>query len=212
MVGGIDMIYVVKNKPYETEDLSKYVDLYVGDMFNEDGRDNINHLNPYINELTGLYDIWKNKSDKVVGMCHYRRFFVYKDHTLKFTDTTRLLKNAEIITLNNNGPLKLDEFLEQAITKPIYDKYIPIMPEDFQKWLKEANSFNPCNMFVCRKELIDKYCEWMFPMIIPMAEQFVKEDINGDFHHDRAIGFIGELLFGYWCKYLDRCNFEFKFV
>lgn len=202
------MIYIVKHKEYITPNVFGYQDIGVGKMF-EPKKDNINHLNPYLNEVTALYDIWKNSMYLVVGMCHYRRFFTYGGKILTLSRANLLLKDAEIITLFNNGPLKLDEFLETAITKPIYDKYIPQMPDGFQKWLKESNSFNPCNMFVCRKELIDEYCEILFPMIIPMAEQFAKEDANGDYTHDRALGFICEMFFAYWCKDKNRKQLSF---
>ena len=69
------MIYIVSHIPYEGEVPTGYKVMYVGDMYKESGKDNINHLNPYLNELTALYDIWKNKKDKTVGLCHYRRYF-----------------------------------------------------------------------------------------------------------------------------------------
>ena len=205
------MIYVVKHKECETPKMPGYKDLGVGKMFNGKG-DNINHLNPYLNEVTALYDIWKNKPDDIVGMCHYRRFFVDKGKFLTFSKATTFLKNAEIITMIDHAPLKLDEFLAQAISKPIFDKYVTQMPKGFQTWLKEANGFNPCNMFICKHEVIDEYCETLFPIILPMVEQFIREDANGDYWHDRALGFICELFFAYWCKDKDRCKLTFIII
>ena len=70
------MIYIVKHKEYENPVPQGYKQLYVGNMFHFDYKeDNINKLNPYINETTGIYDIWKNHKDDIVGLCHYRRFF-----------------------------------------------------------------------------------------------------------------------------------------
>ena len=206
------MIYIVSHIPYEGEVPTGYKVMYVGDMYKESGKDNINHLNPYLNELTALYDIWKNKKDKTVGLCHYRRFFTMNGHILKSTEATQLLKTSEIITVFDIAPLKLDTFLETIISKPLYDKYVSQFPEGFQKWLREAKGFNPCNMFICNKKLINEYCEHLFPMIIPMAEQFIQEDASKEGIDTRALGRIAEMYFAYWCKDKKRQILSFEMV
>ena len=52
---------------------------YVGD----DTGDNISYKNPFYCELTGMYWLWKNYKCDIIGICHYRRFF---------------LENTELIT------------------------------------------------------------------------------------------------------------------
>lgn len=44
---------------------------YIGD----DTGDNITQKNKNYCELTAMYWIWKYDSSKIVGLCHYRRYF-----------------------------------------------------------------------------------------------------------------------------------------
>lgn len=206
------MIYIVKHIPYVNVELPNYVDIGVGKMFRHKG-DNINYLNPYLNEMTALYDIWKNVDDDIVGMIHYRREFDYRGQTLTFTKAINVLKKYEIITtLDFIPPVTPYENLLRDVDTHTLDKYLSQLPQEVQEWFNHSNSFNTGNMFVCRKELIDKFCEWYFPMIIPMAEQFMREDSNENFNHNRALGFISERIFGYWCKDLNRYKLNFRMI
>lgn len=44
----------------------------------DDTGDNISFKNPNYSELTGLYWVWKNTKQDVIGSCHYRRYFTAK--------------------------------------------------------------------------------------------------------------------------------------
>ena len=83
-------IWVVTHKKYKEidDDLHKTIQVgkslgtdlgYVGD----DTGDNISYKNPFYCELTGMYWLWKNYKCDIIGICHYRRFF---------------LENTELIT------------------------------------------------------------------------------------------------------------------
>jgi len=51
---------------------------------------------------------------------------------------------------------------------------------------------------------MNKYCEWLFPLIIPITEQFIKEDAS-IVVNKRMIGHLVERLFSYWI-YKNKLN------
>ena len=84
---------------------------------------------------------------------------------------------------------------------PTFNKYMDMLYEA-EPGLKEyfnGRTFHPRNMFVCRRALLNEYCNWLFPLIIPVAERFKAEDFN-KYHHyySRMIGFIAERLMTYF--------------
>lgn len=204
------MIYIIKHKEYDNPVPQDYKELGVGEMFYKmelpnakpgNGIDNINEFNPYINEATGLYYIWKNCNDKIVGLCHYRRFFINNGDYLKLKDAKKILKDYDIIiTPEMTFDKGIYEQLRSEIeNRDVLDKYYEELIEkepDLQSWLR-LKMFSAKEMFVCKKELIDKYCEWLFPMIIPITEQFIKEDADRVVNK-RMIGHLVERLFAYW--------------
>lgn len=195
------MIYINKHKEYHNPIPEDYAELYGGNLFKDTESDNINYLNPYINEATGLYYLWKNKNDEYIGLCHYKMFFKYNDDILSLKDAKEILKDHDII-IRHDMPFCITLYEQLKImveNTPYLDKwlneYYKKIP-DFKDFL-QRKSFNNSEMFVCKKELIDKYCEWLFPIVIPIAEKFVQTDKDKVFN-TRLIGHILERLFAYW--------------
>lgn len=195
------MIYINKHKEWHNPIPKDYEELYGGDLFTDLEADNINYLNPYINEATGLYYIWKNKKDKYVGLVHYKMFFKNNGEPLTLKDAKEILKDHDII-------IKYDYIFDKGIYKQlrsefenpdILDKYYNILCEkepELRDWF-EFKQFNNSEMFVCERKVMNKYCEWLFPLIIPITEQFIKEDKNRVVNK-RMIGHLVERLFAYW--------------
>ena len=198
------MIHIIKHKEYNNPVPQNYKELFVGDMFKYNyKKENINKFNPYINEATGVYHIWKNHKDKIVGLCHYRRFFYYNDNILSLKESKEILKDYDIIVAKdvvfNRGIYEQlrSEFV--PYDRVILDKYYNLLIDkepDLKRWF-EFKKFNPKEMFVCDRKLLNKYCEWLFPMIIPVIEQFVKED-KDEVLNKRMIGHLVERLFAFW--------------
>ena len=212
------MIYVIKHKDYDCPIPEGYKILEVGPLFKDHETDNINDLNPYINELTGLYWIWKNTSDDYVGLCHYRRYFAEGDKLLTFSRAKEILKGHQIITTTpkvfDNSSLYdilvIDSGGQEGFEK-YRDMFFMAVP-GFEAYLINYNKVNPRNMFFCRKDLIDKYCEWMFPIVIPIARKYKAETIPKNNNQDRLIGYFAERLMSYWLLHLDYVEMDYKTI
>lgn len=208
------MIYIIKHRECETPKMDGYKDLYVGDMCDYLDKDNINQYNPYINELTGLYYMWKHCDDEYIGLAHYRRFLLDENGDILTFDKAKELLNeydflfCERYIVGNGIYPNLRSEIGNEINQKTLDKYVDELCEiepELREFFKNTYLY-PRNMFVCRKELMDRYCEWLFPIIIPLTEQFIKEDkeIN---QKDRLFGYLFERLFTY---YLLKNNFKIK--
>lgn len=198
------MIYIVKHKEVDTPKLKGYKDIGTGDCF-KGGKDNIEYLSLYINEMSAMYDIWKNKKDEIKGQIQYRKHLEENGEFLSYERAKELLNEYDIITTKQyvvgNGIYRnLRAEIGEDKIKQVLDKYylrlIEIEPE-LEDYFK-STSFYYANMFICKKEIYDAYCEWFFPIIISLTEQFVKEDL--DCGKRRMMGYIGERLFTYWVR------------
>ena len=56
----------------------------------DDTGDNISDKNKNYSELTGIYWVWKNMKEDIIGSCHYRRYFTAKPEPFLYK-TKRLL-------------------------------------------------------------------------------------------------------------------------
>ena len=207
------MIHIIRHKDYDFPIPSGYVTCEVGPLFKGD-RPNINYLNPIINELTGIYDVWQNFDDEIVGFCHYHRFFIDKDDNVMWLDDLKMeLTKDFVLPLSVTYPdMTIRESLERDFREDLltFNKYMDMLYEA-EPGLEEyfnGRTFHPRNMFVCRRALLNEYCNWLFDLIIPVAERFKEEDFGRYPHYySRMIGFIAERLMTY---YLIKNNYKWQ--
>lgn len=186
---------------------------YIGDNTG----DNISYLNPYINELTALYWMWKNTSHSIIGLSHYRRFFTESEDTvfahdkiLTQDEAERLLKKYDVIVspisddwiqYDNIYINSTDETIESvnAFFKKFIAKNFPDYIEMFDKIMR-SRFFYRCSMFVTRKNIFDAYCSWLFSFIIDVAKEYIKILPNEDLTDQikRLTGFFGERMLTVW--------------
>lgn len=198
------MIHIIRHKEYDFPIPSGYVTCDVGPMFMGD-RPNINVLNPVINELTGIYDVWQNFDDPFVGFCHYHRFFTDKEgKVLELGNMYEYLRDDIILPCHVTYPdMTIRESLERDFREdlPTFNKYMDMLyeAEPGLRDFFDGNTFHPRNMFFCRRALFNEYCCWLFDLILPIAEKFYLEDFHRYPHYySRMIGFIAERLMTYF--------------
>ena len=178
--------------------------------------DNISELNPYFCELTGLYWIWKNCDDlDVVGICHYRRFFVNKIgmilHSVfgfnkgfitagKITGTLdkydvivpRLYRQKPNVIsyygrFHNRSDLDMVREAIQELCPHYLDSFDRVMYSD-------RNYF--FNMLITTKSNFDHYCNWLFDLLFLVKEKIDYQSY--DSYQKRVFGFLSERLLKVW--------------
>lgn len=223
---GQTALYVVGHKPFEIPKDSKlYFPIHAGKNGKEgfgipgdDTGDNISNMNPYINELTAVYWIWKNdKEHKYIGINHYRRYFSWKgcfETTELVTEDTvvDLLEKCDVVIVD---PLSLYPDTVAETTEKIFEGdlgYIKayertrevlgrVHPDDVKHFDKVMNQykFAACNVFIMKREFFDEYCEWLFGFILDALNEWLK-DVKDEKVNNRAIGFMGERMLAVWLK------------
>ena len=203
------MIHIIRHKDYDFPIPSGYVTCEVGPLFKGD-RPNINYLNPIINELTGIFDVAMNFDDEVVGFCHYHRFFTKDDRILTFEEAASMIYPRDeyefVLAYHVTYPnMTIRQSLERDFREdlPTFNKYMDMLYES-EPGLKEyfdGDTFHPKNMFICRRDSLQRYITWLNWLLFPIAERFKEEDFNRYHHYySRMIGFIAERLLTYFVQ------------
>lgn len=221
-------VAVATHKEYRMPEDDVYMPLQVGKVLHpeislgfqcDNTGDNISSLNAQYSELTGLYWMWKNCNSTYQGLVHYRRHFA-KNNSIKRhgtrnarfsciagkSDFERLLDTCNIIV-----PQKRNYYIET-----IYSHYEHTMRKgqlsqarsiiartnpdylnafDLQMNKTSAHMFN---MFVMRKDLMNEYCSWLFPIINQLVEVIDSSDYSP--FEMRFPGRISEILLDVWLE------------
>lgn len=221
-------IYVVTHKEFEKPNLSDiYGTMQVGTDINEkiegmdyydNTGDNISEKNTIYNEMTAAYWIWKNSKDDIVGLCHYRRYFVHLDGLIDrfvrnkirgFIEEKWIRKKLKkydaivhVITYFPNGTNLMqtsarvkngkDYELVREVIADLYPDYLHSFDEVMNS--KTAHLFN---MIITKKQNYDMYCEWIFNVLFE-TERRMRD--AGEIEFSRRMGMIAERLQDVWLK------------
>lgn len=209
-------LFVVAHKKINENNYPGRKIIYVGrndltsdgiNIFKDDTGDNISDKNSIYCELTALYWIWKNYNNaEYVGIEHYRRCF-YKN-LCQISSVERLYKRAQ----------KYDFLHFQTVYHPFSEKWrmgfhegkslhpvlrnaiATVAPEYLKQFDHQMKCWycTYCNIFIAKKELFDKYMEFLFKVLFEVEKHL--NDLNPD-ERKRSIGYMAERLFDTFLNY-----------
>ena len=188
---------------------------HIASQFKDNTFDNISLKNHNYCELTGLYWAWKNTDSKILGLCHYRRYFQNrssfsingrKRSILDPKQIESLLKDYDIIlakprkyyieTVYSHYSHAHQE-KDLITTRKILEKYYP---EYVDAWdsVMTSRGFSLFNMLIANRCTVDKYCTFLFGVLSCVEKQL---DISSYNKSDaRVFGYLGEFLLNVWVK------------
>jgi hypothetical protein len=204
-------IYIATHKSFEEQtDDPIYIPLHVGKVgkpdlgyIGDDAGDNISYKNESFCELTGLYWMWKNSEADILGLCHYRRYFVKDNHIMTGDEIRNVMDDYDMIiaTAEVLGMSVKEQFFKEHngtdlerlrdIVSYLYPEYL-----DAFDLVMHTTLISVGNMLICRKALLDSYCRWLFDILFEAEKQI---DVSGyNTYQKRIFGFFAERLLRVW--------------
>ncbi len=191
-------------------------------MIGDNIKDNISQKNRFFNEITVTYWIWKNCKSSIVGLMHYRRIFDfrafgnskdYADATLKYCidekTVKKILSEYDLIL-----PEKLnfgEQTLYQQYQKHHYisdlDLALDVIKEKYPQMSKYADSIKEehrgyfFNMLICKKDLFNKYAEFLFDVLFEV-EKRLPERSERHIYQQRIETFLAERISNIYFNYM----------
>ncbi len=221
-------ILVATHKQTELPSDKLYIPVHVGKSLHKECEfgyqadnegENISSKNPNFCELTALYWGWKNLKSDYIGLAHYRRYFSLKKKASKFDS---ILKESEAIELCDSYDVVLPKKRNYYISslwehykdthdifhlecaRLIIEKKCPQYLSAFDKVMGRTWG-HMFNMYIMKKELSDKYCEWLFPILFELESKIDFSNLSA--FDARLFGRVSELLLDVW---IEANNLKYK--
>ena len=161
--------------------------------------ENISAKNKQFCELTALYWIWKNATEDIIGLEHYRRYFILPEdwqQRMRSNDVDVILPVPLYVapSVEANYKFRHDPSDWEYMLEYLQEK----LPEDYTKaaeFFSSTSLYCPCNMFIMRREVLDEFCSWLFPILFAVEEH---GGIKENAYFNRYPGFISERLMTYY--------------
>jgi len=200
-------VFVATHKPGLVRQDEVYTPIHVGrsiskfkdemaDMIGDDTGDNISEKNSSYSEMTAHYWIWKNVHDvEFVGLCHYRRLFGID---ITSENIEQIMRGYDVMMVNPDYQIDsvyscFVKFIggeNMTIASQVIKKLCPEYYEGLIR-LGDDVKYHPYNMLICKKEIYDRYAEWIFPILME-CERYIKPSPYSN--ANRVIGYIAEMI------------------
>lgn len=181
----------------------------------DDSGENISSKNDRYSELTGLYWAYKNLDSDIIGLVHYRRYFlkthvkkneIFWKKVLQRQDVEGLMKRYKIIVpkkrhyyIQNIWQHYADTFTPEHLekTREIIKRLSPEYLHCFDEVMKERSAYM-FNMFIMSQDLLKDYATWLFPILEHLDWEVDSEDYSA--FEKRYLGRISERLWNVWLQ------------
>lgn len=176
----------------------------------DDTGDNISEKNGSYCELTAMYWAWKNlKNVDIIGLAHYRRYLKLdvKKYLSFLNDGGIILPYPYHERFNNFSNLAFLLTHEEATIA--VDLLLKVFPDSkciVRDYFWRSNKYSVYNMFIMNWKIFDEYCGFLFNYLEKL-EKILKK--NSYIRLQRNIGYISEVLLGFWVRYK---NLRVKYV
>ncbi|MCI8292286.1 MAG: DUF4422 domain-containing protein [Hespellia sp.] len=171
--------------------------------------DHISEKNRQYCELTALYWIWKNDDSDYVGLGHYRRHFELTEEQLRqlaVSDIDVVLTipifdypDVEAVYRRDHVGRDWDVMIEAV--KKLSPEYLETLEE-----MQRGQFYYAYNMFIMRREVLENYCAWLFPILFDCEKHCGGERSA---YQNRYIGFLAEHLMSLYFMHHEK---EYKIV
>ena len=175
--------------------------------------DNYNTYDDKKNNLTIKTWAWKNVNAEYIGLVHYRRHFSsgwcrgekrlrvvnqpQMEHVLERVDVVLPRPRNYVIETNYSQFAHAHHASDLDTVRDIIAERHPAYLPAFDRTMKRTKGHR-FNMFVMRRSLMNRYCEWLFDILFELEKRI---DVSGyDAYNARVFGFIGERLLDVWLE------------
>lgn len=162
--------------------------------YSDDEGENISCKNRNYCECTVTHYIWKHATEDYVGLCHYRRRFLWsaKDIELIRSGAVDVVLPCPVITVKGDYGIHYKPYVGERE----YDTMLQVLKRNYPKYYQTAQEvmrgdlFYPCNMVLAKKEIYGDYAAWLFEVLSKVEAVCGDENVR----EDRYLGYLAEHL------------------